>query len=30
MVPYKNGKAGSQSDVYWIDAQIIEDLRPKE
>lgn len=28
MVPYANGKAGSQSDLYWIDAQIIEDLRP--
>ncbi|MFC6633629.1 PD40 domain-containing protein [Microbulbifer taiwanensis] len=30
MVPNTNGKAGSQSDLYWIDAQIIEDLRPKE
>lgn len=30
MVPNANGKAGSQSDLYWIDAQIIEDLRPKE
>jgi len=30
MVPHANGKKGSQSDLYWIDAQIIEDLRPKE
>lgn len=30
MVPNANGKAGSQSDLYWIDAQIIEDLRPKK
>lgn len=30
MVPNANAKAGSQSDLYWIDAQIIEDLRPKE
>lgn len=30
MVPYNNGKAGSQSDVYWVDAQIIDDLKPKE
>ena len=30
MVPYANGKAGSQSDVYWIDAHIIEELRPKK
>lgn len=30
MVPHTNGKAGTQSDLYWIDAQIIEDLRPKE
>ncbi len=30
MVPNANGKAGSQSDLYWIDAQIIKDLRPKE
>ena len=28
MVPNANGKAGSQSGLYWIDAQIIEDLRP--
>ena len=30
MVPRANGKAGSQSDLYWIDAEIVEDLRPKE
>ncbi|GGO73476.1 hypothetical protein [Bowmanella pacifica] len=30
MVPYGNGKSGSQSDLFWIDAQIIEALRPKE
>lgn len=30
MVPHTNGRAGSQSDVYWIDAKIIEDLRPRE
>ncbi|MBN7819011.1 PD40 domain-containing protein [Bowmanella sp. Y57] len=30
MVPNGDGKSGSQSDLYWIDAQIIEDLRPKE
>ncbi len=30
MVPNANGKAGSQSDLYWIDAQIIQDLKPKE
>ena len=30
MVPNTNGKAGSQSDLYWIDAQIIQDLKPKE
>lgn len=27
MVPYTNGKSGSQSDLYWIDAQFIEDLK---
>jgi len=30
MVPNANGKAGSQSDLYWINAQLIEDLRPKQ
>lgn len=30
MLPNENGKAGSQSDLYWIDAKIIQDLRPKE
>jgi len=30
MVPRANGDTDSQSDQYWIDAQIIEDLRPKE
>ena len=29
MVPLATGDTGSQSDLYWIDAQIIEDLRPK-
>ena len=29
MVPNANGEAGSQSDLYWIDAQIVEDLRPQ-
>lgn len=29
MVPHKNGKAGTQSDLYWIEAQIIEELKPK-
>ncbi|WP_430455057.1 hypothetical protein [Rheinheimera sp.] len=29
MVPTANGKAGSQSDLFWIDAQIIEELRPQ-
>ncbi|OCQ20836.1 hypothetical protein A7985_13645 [Pseudoalteromonas luteoviolacea] len=28
MVPDKNGKEGAQSDLFWIDAQLIEDLRP--
>lgn len=30
MVPHANGKAGSHSDLYWIDAQIIKDLRLRE
>jgi hypothetical protein len=30
MVPLANGGTGLQSDLYWVDAQIIEDLRPKE
>jgi len=29
MVPRANGGEGSQSDLYWIDAQLIEALRPK-
>lgn len=29
MVPRANGDGGAQSDLYWIDAQIIEDLRPQ-
>jgi hypothetical protein len=29
MVPNTSGE-GSQSDLYWIDAKLIEDLRPKE
>jgi len=29
MVPNANGDGGRQSDVYWVDAQIIENLRPK-
>ena len=29
MVPLANGDTGSQSDLYWIDAQVIENLRPK-
>ncbi|WMO15910.1 TolB family protein [Pseudoalteromonas piscicida] len=30
MVPHANGKKGSQSDLYWIDAQFIKDLKPKD
>ncbi|WP_444922561.1 hypothetical protein ACJJID_09765 [Microbulbifer sp. CnH-101-G] len=30
MVPHRNGREGSQSDLYWIDAQIIKDLKPKK
>ena len=30
MVPRANKKLGSQSDLYWIDAKIIDNLRPKE
>lgn len=30
MVPSVTGGTGLQSDLYWIDAQIIEDLRPKK
>jgi hypothetical protein len=30
MVPRAPGDPNLQSDLYWVDAQIIEDLRPKE
>ncbi len=30
MVPSATGDGGSQSDLYWIDAQFIENLRPKQ
>ncbi len=30
MVPSVTGDGASQSDLYWIDAQFIEDLRPKQ
>jgi len=29
MVPSANGEGSAQSDLFWIDAQIIEDLRPE-
>lgn len=29
MVPLANGGTGAQSDLFWIDAQIIETLRPR-
>lgn len=29
MVPPANGDGGPQSDLYWVDAQILETLRPK-